>query len=285
LYNNHVITGFAASAGTDAQQVQDSGYTLGGNTSAGIAAGNTNKLATEIAVQQYTEARLDDLKITVNSSTPTYLPIEGSYDKTTDKFSVSTGVGNSTFANATASTTAGKTLADANTYKKAINDREGTLVVAAKDSAVSADSSMIIAMQATYKNTSISIHGGDFIELSNPNNKSLAIDVKSSTLANANNRYAGLAIASDVSAKILDIEQTTAAAVATIKQSVGLTDNLEVQWGTDTAAAYGSNSSVTKVIDALNTSFKNASIHLNKRINDLDVPSSDTLNKILVGVT
>jgi len=197
----NILTADKVVIGTGEQKVKSSGYGIGKDASAGIAAGtNVSTLATEKAVHDYTEARIDDLKIVANSSTPDYVNVAASYDKITDTFSVSTGV-------------------------------------------------------------------------------------KVVALANASVDAMGLVTAADVSSKLLAVEQTVAAAIATIKESAGLTDNLTVNWAADTAAAYGQNSSMTKVIDAINSSFKNASVHLNGRIDGLTHGNSDTAGKILVGIS
>ncbi|WQJ53717.1 MAG: hypothetical protein [Wendovervirus sonii] len=120
------------------QDVKDSGYTVRAANAAGTNDGDldsdtstnmknsTKRLATEKAVANYVEGQFDKLDIAVNSSNNTYFHIKKT-KKRTDLAtfeSIEAGVGTATYNAATAAATtgtAGTTLADANTFKKAIS--------------------------------------------------------------------------------------------------------------------------------------------------------------------
>lgn len=133
-------------------------------------------------------------------------------------------------------------------------------------------------------NVSIGIKGGEYVQLTKVDSSLLRVDIKNSLLKDASDNFEGLAIASDVSARIIEVEQTVATAIAQVKDTVGLDEDLGITWTGEMKNAFGEHTVVKTAIEALNTSFRNASIHLNNRIDSLNVEDTDTAGKIVVGV-
>jgi len=274
LTANHVVLGGGE------QVVKDSSYVLSGENTSTNFGGTDWMLPTEKGVKSYVDGKVAGQSMTAVEVNPTddYFAINASMYEA-GKFRVTSGINVTTFSATDASTVAGATLADAATFKQAINDVHGTLVVTANGK----DSSALLALQMTGGNSSLLINGGNYAEVSVDNGK-LKVNVKSSSLVDASKADMGLAVAHDVFTTIDTYEKANALAHDTIRKSVGLDESLAVTWDASRAAAYGTNSSVIDVIEKLDDAWRAETTRLDSSVKAMDLTNTDANNKVIVGV-
>jgi len=262
------------------QTVVDSQYILGGNTSAGIKAADTdNRLATEKAVNEYVEKRIDDISV-ISVSNSSYLTTGAVVDRTEDKFTITTGVNVVEFKDAK---DAVNSLADASTFWRAIDNVKGTMVIEKL-----ADASANITLKMSGGDTSVRVNGGDYVivERGGTDVSTLNLEVRTVELRNAVNDVDGLAVAANVSSVINDVERATAAAFAEVKKSVGLTENLGAQWSDTIKTNLGiaADSSVINTIEVLNASVTAEVNRLDASIIAMDLDNMEEANKVVIGI-